>query len=886
VQHNDYATNGLLASSTDALGTVTAYRYDAVNRVVERRTDPKALPDGTSNPEGLDLVCTYEFDAFGQQITVTHGKDDLSNPANVADRTTFEYDLAGRIKHVVVDPNGLELQTSYEYDGLGDVLAVSQGTKDDPDQLVTRYEFDDLGRRVRQVAVPSSVFGAGSASERDLTTTYKYDDAGRLSRVIDANGASTWFVHDAAGQLLQTLDSLGSVVENRYDGDGRLIETRAYAEPVDVEGFGDVVDARVAVEKTQEDQRRMYVYNDDGQQRFVAQAEHDGQWSISETRFDAAGNVAETIRYDRFMDEADVEAMDAEGAAGVSMDEMSDELATLGYDGSDTSLAQTQLTRFSYDADNRLRFVVDAYGGVTESVYDDAGRRVSMVRYATPVATGDVAEGTLDHAVDRTDFANQITDFSYDRAGRLRFTVQVLATDGAGHATRQIVSEQRYDALGRVTDAIAYATEVHAVAGYDEATLASSVASSVADRHSAFVYDAAGRVVRTLQALSSLDAQNHPQVRYAVQDQAFDAMGRVVRTTSYAKTAASIGASPEVDPVNDRTTSIVYDEAGRERFVVAPDGSFSETIRDAMGRVKEQRQFAIAVPAGIAITESALAMLRAQRSVGDGATRGTTYTRDAVGRVLLATDGEGLEQAYEYNALGQVVFSADRNGDIDNSTRVSQFRYDRLGRITDSFTPGIPVIHPDGYFSYTELHTEHEYDAFGNVKTINEAAGWLEERTTRYEYDRLGRVVTVTLPGVFDEVEGRIRAPGEPTDGEGVLRTIDTTYDALGNAVRVATRTGVQTFQVEYHTYDNLGRDVDDVDAMGEVTSSTYDAFGDRVAITRHAAFAGLPPDGLFGHWTVDTLAAALGTRPDDQIVRYAYDTMARLRFTVDATGA
>src|SRR6185437_17172851 len=103
------------------------YTYDALNRVLERRVDPKTLPTGAANPGGLDEACAYAFDAFGEQTAVTCGTGDLTNPANVASVTTYDYYADGRLKTTTVDPAGLALTTEYTYDGLGDMLTVAQG---------------------------------------------------------------------------------------------------------------------------------------------------------------------------------------------------------------------------------------------------------------------------------------------------------------------------------------------------------------------------------------------------------------------------------------------------------------------------------------------------------------------------------------------------------------------------------------------------------------------------------------------------------------------------------------------------------------------------------------------------------------------------------------
>ena len=123
---------------------------------------------------------------------------------------------------------GLQLSTNYAYDDLDNTVRVARGTMSSPNQHVMLHEFDGLGRRVKEIGAPSAVFGAGTPATRDLTTQSRYDAAGHVSRRIDANGQSTWYVYDAAGQLTHTISALGEVSETRYDTVGRLVFSRRY----------------------------------------------------------------------------------------------------------------------------------------------------------------------------------------------------------------------------------------------------------------------------------------------------------------------------------------------------------------------------------------------------------------------------------------------------------------------------------------------------------------------------------------------------------------------------------------------------------------------------------------------------------------------------------
>ena len=244
--------------------------------------------------------------------------------------TTYVYDRKGRVKTAIVDPDGLQLSTNYSYDDRDNIVTVARGTISDPNQHVTLYEFDSLGRRTQEIAAPSSVFGAGGPGTRDLTTSYRYDAGGRLSRRVEANRMSTWHVYDAAGQLTYTISALGDVTENSYDAVGRLVYRRRCAArlgPSTVDGFGDIVGSGFVVPPANaNDQLSYVVYDNDGRTRFTLKATGSRGWMISENRHDANGNIIETRRYDKFLPNARVTAIDSAGSPGITVPEIEGEL--------------------------------------------------------------------------------------------------------------------------------------------------------------------------------------------------------------------------------------------------------------------------------------------------------------------------------------------------------------------------------------------------------------------------------------------------------------------------------------------------------------------------------------------------------------------------------
>ncbi|WP_187426872.1 putative Ig domain-containing protein [Nitrosomonas communis] len=869
IAKTNYDRSGRKFEITDARSIVTRLGYDQRNRVIDRQLDPS----------GLNFLQRYKFNALGQQIAMTErSKNGELRGA------TYAYDRKGRMKRTVVDPNagGLQLTTSYSYNNFDKTVSIARGTLSSTDQQVTLFEFDQLGRRVKEIVAPSAVFGPGSRDTRDLTTEYRYDAAGRLSCTVHPDGTNTWYVYDAAGQQIQTINALGEVSESVYDANGRLAQSRRYFNRLSAEDLaklGDVISAPVTPQVNTRDQRSYFVYDNDGRSRYTLQAHNGTAWTIAENRFDANGNIVETRRYDKFLPEARLDATDTSASPGINVAEIQAELITLGYSDDERTLAKIQRTRFAYDANNRLRFTVDALGSVSESVYDPAGQLVSSVRYATRPMLTEFTESAINAALDRTDFSNQVSHHAYDAAGRQRYKVLVLASDATGKPTQQWISEQAYDSFGQVVQTVTYATLLGPVTDYREATLASVITAGAQDRRSAFVYDAAGRKVYSVQ-VQIAGSQN------IVSKHEFDALDRLVQSTSYAKTmvladfgkATLDSATITNVSVHDRTTRLVYDAAGRQRFAVGADGSVSEKVYDALNRIKESRQFDLLLNNTIPHTEDALSAWRAGRTIGDGITRGEKYDYDRADRLLITTDAAAFTETNEYNALGDKTSFTDKNG------AKWRYVYDRQGRLFDQFSPPVAVqLSSETAPTNRSLQTRLYHDAFGNLFRRLEAVQTVDQRITEYAYDRLGRQIGMIQPGWYDSATGRVEA----ISAEGRFqRSLATTYDALGNQVRTQLRTGLNSSQYEYKTYDNLGRVVYDIDALNNVTMFAYNVFSEQTTVTRYNKNVGTPPAGVDTPWSANALASALDNDPLARTMTMRYDNLGRKTQAIQPTVA
>jgi YD repeat-containing protein len=267
ISRTNYDNAGLQIETINADGTRTLLNYDAANRLLTRTVDPN----------GLNLVTSYEYDAKGQVIRST-------DAAGLVTET--QYDKKGQVVSVTVDPNGLNLTTTYTYDARGKKLTVTEAAGTAA-QKTTAYLYDKLGRRVQEIVDPDGL---------NIITAYTYDNNGNVIVKTDANGNPTTYYFDGNDRVTHILDSLGALVVNEYDANGQLIKKIAYANVLETAAFSTdmtVAELEAQITPSSLDNIKRYVYDDDGRLIFNI----DALGGVSENVYDNNGNVVTEKRY-------------------------------------------------------------------------------------------------------------------------------------------------------------------------------------------------------------------------------------------------------------------------------------------------------------------------------------------------------------------------------------------------------------------------------------------------------------------------------------------------------------------------------------------------------------------------------------------------------------
>jgi RHS repeat-associated protein len=291
----------------------------------------------------------------------------------------------------------------------------------------------------------------------------------------------------------------------------------------------------------------------------------------------------------------------------------------------------------------------------------------------------------------------------------------------------------------------------------------------------------------------------------------------------------------ERDPLG-RVTRFEYDGALREPAqIVAPNGGAWRAVRDARGELLaledphggtttyrlDERGLRVEATDGAGVR--AIARRDAQGNVvGLRFARGETqFAYDHWGRLVAVRGADGRERRYQYDDRGLVVAASDPRGGV------TRYEY-------DGERNPIAAYHPDGAV------TRAAYGGLGWITERTDALG----RVTRLLYDREGEVVAV------------VNARGERFSFE---------YDRAG---RVVGTTAFDGRTVRY-AYTPGGKKTKSVDADGRVTRYAHDAVGNLV----EQAW----PDGTEDRYVYDALDLAIEAHSEDAKVFFERDLCGRV---------
>lgn len=432
--------------------------------------------------------------------------------------------------------------------------------------------------------------------------------------------------------------------------------------------------------------------------------------------------------------------------------------------------------------DNGEVTVTDIYGASSTYYYDDKGH----VRRAVDV-NGNTLRYGYDAAGNMTWFTDQsgnTSAWSYDAAGQV-----TSATNALGHTTTYTYTSAGQldvltDALGRATD-------------YDYDARGNMTRITYADGSSeSWTYDALGnadswtnRRGRTIR--SEYDTRGLLIARFyedGSQDSfTYDERGKLlVSTDSTGSTFYTYDERERVTRIelsSGHSLSYTYDAADRRTSMTDERGHVTRYTWNAMGSL-------------------------ARVSDGEGNLL-AEYDYDQGGRLVVERRGNGTTTEYSYTAAGQVaeMLMRDASGTV---TSFCRYTYDKVGL-------RVAMETQDGTWSYG-------YDKIGQLTSAVFApaeGSRLEAQDLRYEYDAAGNRTRSVANGV--ETLYSVNRMNQTEAAGDVLYE----YDADGNMTKKTDASGVTLY-----TWDDDNQLIRVETSTGDVYAYTYNANGDRVAVT------------------------------------------------------
>ncbi|MFJ4374674.1 LysM peptidoglycan-binding domain-containing protein [Pseudomonas japonica] len=544
-----------------------------------------------------------------------------------------------------------------------------------------------------------------------------------------------------------------------------------------------------------------------------------------------------------------------------------------------------RVSHYTYDAVGQLKNVSDPLGYVEAYTYDAFGNRTRL-----------------------TNKNGQTWNYRYDQAGQLLEeitpTVRIATINSAGWGTGQsvsLVTRYGYDAFGSV---------ISRSEGRLRATVNSDPALDDVSqaRTSAFGYDALGRQVRITSpgwydkasGQYQQNADGSANTFQVTTEVTYDALGNAVRNRVRVNNSG-VAANDFVDSFK------AYDVLGQVRYEVDALKGVTAYEYDGFGQSVLTRRNALPLNAGVpASGYYKVGDFNASTAPGSPGNDRSIITRyDRLGRKTEVQ--QDVVSLYTFN--GNVATSA-----LKNVAPVKAYSYNPFGQVTRET---LLARDSAGNSVMEQISTVNYYDQAGQRIGTVDALGYY----TRLEYTGSGKVSRQVEYASALTGWSESSIPAVATTGKD--RSVRFVYDAADRLVQTVRENATywqQSFAsnparatmtqvtgdvvVSRSTYDGVGNALTLTDALGNVTTTTYNALGQVVKVTepaRYAARAGAanPFDSAvyaspttvyevnaFGQVLFEVHNAGDGQAGLQQLSRSVYDAAGHLIREFDAAGS
>jgi RHS repeat-associated protein len=787
----DVATNVLWV--TDALGDISSFAYDALNRSVARL-------EAYGTP--LQRATTTNYDPVGNVLSSVDGRGTT---------TSFSYDLRDR-QTARLDAYGTALQraTSTGYDAVGNAVTMT-----DPLGNVTTTSYDALNRAVtRTDALANVTTTAYDAVSNTLSvtnavgavTSFAYDALDRRTRVIEAQGSgvarATTTSFDAVGNTLTVTNPRGFTSSFAYDALNRQVtRTEAVGDALQrtttaaYNAVGNTVSATNARGVTTS-------FGYDAVNRGVTQTDAFGTalQRTTTTAYDAADNVTAATDPLGFLTAFGYDALNRR----VTVRDAGGGVATTAYDGADNVVAATDplghTTTFALDVLNRRTTTTDARGGVVTLAYDANDNLMSLI---DPV--GNVTNWLYD-ALNRktveTDALANVGTWAYDAVSRM-----TSSTDKNGQTLYFT-----YDLLNRQTGATGFSGTGLLTFTFDakDNLLTAQTATFAVTQ----TFDALDRLASVKDGFGNLTTNTYDAVD-----------NRTVFADSFG------GLTTRTFDALNRTTTVQF---SGQSTTLRED--FAYTARDQVAAQKRYSDLAATTLIGsTTLTYDALLRLTNQQHLNGSGTNIANFTNtyDLASRITAEVLNGGLPTTYQYDATDELTndvvntYTYDLNGNRtmagyttgpgNQLTSDGTWNYyaDRNGNIVQKTNIGTGEVVAYGYDTRNRLTTVSDMTSAG-----------LQMRAT-YMYDAVRKRIEKDVWAGGVTTVTRCAYDGEQvwadTDGSNALQTRYVLGELVLERLARVSGGGVSAWLLP----DRMGSVRNVVDAGGATSNTlTYDGYG------------------------------------------------------------
>jgi RHS repeat-associated protein len=678
---------------------------------------------------------------------------------------------------------------------------------------LSRFEFDGVGRRIRQIDALNRTNRFAwdnndnllySVDALGFTNAFTYDRNDNRTSSRDPRNATATNIYDLKDRVVCVINALGKAITNEYDALDRKIRTtdpRGNVTRLTYDAIGNLVAVTNAL-----GQVTQYFYDPNGNQTSVINPLGRAATNV----FDALNRLIATIDP---LGNTNRVVYDALGRKVQTVDALS------------------RTNEFAYDAAGRLIQVTDANGGITAFSYDAVGNRLvttdpnghsttnTFDALNRPVQVREPGGGIYQFAYDgagnrtsQTDPNGQTILYSYDANNRRTTNTYptgvpvTFAYDANGNLTRMTdslgASTYAYDALNRQTNvadafgktvgyaydaagnrvSVKYPGNKTVAYGYDALNRMASV-TDWQNATTAYAYDSAGNLLQTLNS-------NATQVAYI-----YDAANRLVgltNTAPYASTISSynytldavgnhlqvnqtepldtvpvVGAFPYGHDADNRMTNAgavthSYDANGNTVRI----GATNQLVYDYENRLT-QTVF------GLTNVYDYDGMGNRRQVVRDGVTNGFVLdVSRPLSQILATTDGSGSVTAYYVYGLGLI-------SKIESGGATRYYHYDSRGStvaVTDSTGA---------------ILNSYAYDPFGQVTAASETTDNMFRYLGRYGVVDEGNGLSYVRARYYSAAQGRFLTKDPTTGTDAESQSLNRYVYALNNPVRLIDVSGL-----------------------------------------------------------------------------------------------